>query len=48
MQVQIIGMSWYRPETFARLRAMFEDGNKLHRTYEEWLTDAAASAGRLR
>ena len=42
MQAQIIGMSWYRPETFARLRAMFEDGNKLHRTYEEWLTDAEA------
>ena len=44
MQIQVVGMAWYRPETFARLRAMFEDGEKLHRTYEEWL--AAAETGR--
>ena len=44
MQVQIIGMAWYRPETFDRLRAMFEDGHKLHRTYDEWF--AAAETGR--
>lgn len=44
MQVQIVGMAWYRPETFDRLRAMFEDGEKLHRTYKEWL--AAAETGR--
>jgi len=40
MQVQAVGMSWYKPENFARLRAMFEDGHKLHRTYDEWLTAA--------
>jgi hypothetical protein len=44
MQVQIVGMSWYRPETFERLRAMFEDGHKLHKTYDEWLV--AAENGR--
>lgn len=44
MQVQIIGMSWYKAENFDRLRAMFEDGEKLHRTYKEWLV--AAETGR--
>lgn len=44
MQIQIVGMAWYRPETFAQLRRMFEDGHKLHRTYEEWF--AAAETGR--
>jgi len=40
----VIGMAWYRPETFDRLRRMFKDGHKLHRTYDEWL--AAAERGR--
>ena len=44
MQVQIIGMAWYKPQNFARLRAMFEDGHKLHDTYDEWLV--AADQGR--
>lgn len=46
MQVHVVGMSWYRPETFQRLISLFEDGHKLHRTYEDWL--AAAEAGRNR
>ena len=44
MQVRVTGMAWYREDTFTRLRAMFEDGDKLHRTYKEWLV--AAEAGR--
>lgn len=43
-QVQIVGMAWFKPENFVRLRAMFEDGDKLHRTYDEWLR--AAETGR--
>ena len=43
-QIQIIGMAWYKPQNFVRLRAMFEDGHKLHSTYDEWLL--AAEAGR--
>jgi hypothetical protein len=39
-------MAWYKAENFNRLRAMFEDGNKLHRTYKEWLV--AAETGRNR
>lgn len=44
MKVQIVGMAWYRRETFDALRSMFEDGDKLHRTYDEWL--AASEKGR--
>lgn len=44
MQVKIIGMAWYKPENFVRLREMFEDGHKLHRTYEAWFS--AAETGR--
>jgi hypothetical protein len=40
MQSKIVGIAWYRPETYARLITMFEDGEKLHRTYEDWLVDA--------
>lgn len=40
----IVGMAWYKPENFDRLRAMFEDGQKLPRTYPEWL--AQAESGR--
>ena len=43
-QVQAVGMAWFKPEHFERLRAMFKDGDKLHRTYDEWLR--AAEAGR--
>lgn len=38
--VSIVGMVWYKPENFDRLMALFEDGQKLHRTYEHWLRDA--------
>lgn len=43
-QVHVVGMAWFKPENFARLRAMFKDGHKLHRTYDEWLR--AAETGR--
>lgn len=46
MQVQAVGMAWYKPENFIRLRAMFEDGHKLHPTYGEWF--AAAEFGKKR
>lgn len=42
--VQAVGMAWYKREHFDRLRAMFKDGHKLHRTYDEWLR--AAETGR--
>lgn len=41
---KIVGMCWYSAEHFLQLRTMFEDGDKLHKTYEEWLS--AAELGR--
>lgn len=40
MQVQIVGFPWFTRESFPVLRAMFEDGHVLHRTYDEWLAAA--------
>jgi hypothetical protein len=43
--ISATGMAWFRDAaSFDRLRAMFEDGHKLHRTYDEWLR--AAETGR--
>lgn len=35
-----VGIAWYREADYARLRAMFEDGDVLHDTWEEWLKTA--------
>ncbi|WP_431113018.1 hypothetical protein [Variovorax paradoxus] len=40
MQVQIAGFPWFTRESFPVLRAMFEDGHVLHRTYDEWFAAA--------
>ena len=42
-QIKVIGLPWYRRENWVRLKALFTDGEKLHRTYDEWL--AAAEQG---
>lgn len=42
--ISATAMVWFKREHFDTLRAMFEDGHKLHRTYDEWL--AAAETGR--
>lgn len=39
-QIQAVGMAWYKREHFERLRAVFEDGHVLHRSFDEWLRDA--------
>jgi precorrin-6x reductase len=44
MNISAVGMVWYRREHFDQLRALCEDGDKLPRTYEEWL--ARAEQGR--
>ena len=53
MQVQAVGISWYRAEDYDRLKRIFSDGAKLPATFEEWhvkaqaLHDRIASEGRL-
>lgn len=41
-QIQAVGMAWYKRENFGRLMAAFEDRDKLHRSFDEWLRDAEA------
>jgi len=36
MQVQAVGISWYRAEDYDRLKRIFSDGAKLPATFEEW------------
>ena len=48
MTVQAIGFPWYREDEFARLRAMFADGDKLHPTYAEWRRAAEVGEADLR
>ena len=42
--IQATGMVWFKRENFERLIALFKDGHKLHRTYDEWFN--AAEVGR--
>ena len=34
------GIAWYRPETYDQCLAIFDDAEKLHDTYAEWLEAA--------
>jgi hypothetical protein len=36
----VVGIAWYQPENFERIRAMYEDGYMLQSTYSEWLATA--------
>jgi hypothetical protein len=45
LQIQVVGMVWYKRENYDCLKTIFEDGDVLHDTYDEWLK--AAETGRL-
>ena len=36
----VAGIPWYHKEDYEELRSVFEDGDTLHETYEEWLASA--------
>jgi hypothetical protein len=40
MTDNIVGMAWYRPENFHRLREMYDDGYMLQNTYADWRATA--------
>lgn len=40
MTDNIVGMAWYKPENFKRVRAMYDDGYMLQTTYPDWLATA--------
>ncbi len=39
-QVRVIGVVWYRPEDYYRIRSISEGRDKLPETYEEWIKEA--------
>ncbi len=47
MQISVVGMPWYSKGDYARLRASFADGARLHETYVEWSAAARATEARL-
>ena len=42
-----VGMAWYRPEQWVRLRQISDDVNDLEETYEEWLSIATQKLAEL-
>lgn len=47
MDVQIVGIPWYKKDNFKKLRRLFDDGHKLHDTHREWLAAADQLRERL-
>jgi hypothetical protein len=47
MKTMAVGVTWYRREDYARLKAMFKDGEKIPDTYDEWLKSAENVFGTL-
>lgn len=45
MQISAMGIGWYERDDYPRILQIMEDGNKLPRTYENFLT--AAERGEL-
>lgn len=46
-QIKVVGMPWHKPEHYLTMRMIFEDGDKLHGTYDEWLAAAEATYKQL-
>jgi hypothetical protein len=40
LKAVVMGVAWYRPEQWERLREISEDGDKLETTYKEWAKNA--------
>jgi hypothetical protein len=47
LKISVVGMPWYRKADYARLRASFADGARLHQTYAEWSAAARATEAHL-
>ena len=47
MRISVVGVPWYRKGDYARLRALFADGARLHETYGGWLAAARTAETHL-
>ncbi|MBP2316138.1 hypothetical protein [Azospirillum soli] len=48
MQVQAVGIPWYRREDWETLKRLFADADKLHDAYDQWLVSAEKLAKHLK
>jgi len=46
--VRVTGMVWYHPEDYDAIRRIMADGDKLPRTFSEWLLKAETGEQKLR
>jgi hypothetical protein len=44
---RVIGIAWYRPEQWERLRRISSDADELEETYEEWLRVVSQKSAEL-
>jgi hypothetical protein len=44
----VMGVGWYKPEQWERLREVSEDGEEMAETYEEWKESAERGLGEMR
>jgi len=42
-----IGLAWFREQDYPALLAIFEDADKMHRTWEDWVKSAEETEQRL-
>lgn len=47
MKISVVGVPWYSKGAYARLRASFADGARLHETYAGWSAAARAAEAHL-
>lgn len=47
MKIQIIGLSWYYKEDFENIKKIFTDGEKIGKSYEDWLLNAENTYNQL-
>lgn len=48
MNINVVGMAWYRAEDYDAILGIMSDRNKLHATYHEWRMDAETGEKKLR
>lgn len=48
VMLKAVGMAWYHETDYIPLRKLFEDGEKLHSTYPQWLQAANLGVERLK
>jgi hypothetical protein len=44
----VIGLAWFRKQDYPKLRAIFEDADEMHDTWEEWVESAMKVEERLK